>query len=296
MTSLSANVTDAGTFSIGGDLVVHRLGFGAMRITGPGIWGPPADHDEAIRTLRRLPEIGVNFIDTADSYGPDVSEWLIREALHPYPKGLVIATKGGLTRSGPDIWKPVGRPEYLLQQVHKSLRNLGVEQIDLWQLHRIDPRVPADEQFDAIRSFIDQKLIRHAGLSEVSVEDIKAASKFFDVATVQNRYNLVDRTSEDVLDYCTAQNIGFIPWFPLAAGDLAKPGSILDTMAGKYGAHPSQIALAWVLKRSPVMLPIPGTSKVAHLEQNVAAADISLSDEDFAALNAEGRKAFRSTP
>ena len=208
----------------------------------------------------------------------------------------MIATKGGLTRSGPDIWKPVGRPEYLLQQVHKSLRNLGVEQIDLWQLHRIDPKVPADEQFDAIRSFIDQKLIRHAGLSEVFIEDIKAASKFFNVATVQNRYNLVDRTSEDVLDYCAARNIGFIPWFPLAAGDLAKPGSILDTMAGKYGAHPSQIALAWVLKRSPVMLPIPGTSKVAHLEQNVAAADITLSDEDFAALDSEGRKAFQSTP
>ncbi|RBM08221.1 aldo/keto reductase [Novacetimonas cocois] len=295
MTHSSANAANAGTFMIGGDLAIHRLGFGAMRITGPGIWGPPADHDEAIRTLRRLPELGVNFIDTADAYGPDVSEWLIREALHPYPKGLMIATKGGLTRSGPDIWKPVGRPEYLLQQVHKSLRNLGVEQIDLWQLHRIDPKVPADEQFDAVRSFIDQKLIRHAGLSEVSVEDIKAASKFFDVATVQNRYNLVDRTSEDVLDYCTAHNIGFIPWFPLAAGDLAKPGSILDTMAGKYGAHPSQIALAWVLKRSPVMLPIPGTSKVAHLEQNVAAASIVLSDEDFAALDSEGRKAFQST-
>ncbi|MBV1834447.1 aldo/keto reductase [Novacetimonas pomaceti] len=295
MTHSSANAANAGTFTIGGDLAIHRLGFGAMRITGPGIWGPPVDHDEVIRTLRRLPELGVNFIDTADSYGPDVSEWLIREALHPYRKGLVIATKGGLTRSGPDIWKPVGRPEYLLQQVHKSLRNLGVEQIDLWQLHRIDPKVPADEQFDAVRSFIDQKLIRHAGLSEVSVDDIKAASKFFDVATVQNRYNLVDRTSEDVLDYCTAQNIGFIPWFPLAAGDLAKPGSILDTMAGKYGAHPSQIALAWVLKRSPVMLPIPGTSKVAHLEQNVAAASITLSDEDFAALDSEGRKAFQST-
>ncbi|MFT9164206.1 MAG: aldo/keto reductase [Komagataeibacter saccharivorans] len=295
MTHSSANAANAGTFRVGGDLAVHRLGFGAMRITGPGIWGPPADHDEAIRTLRRLPELGVNFIDTADSYGPDVSEWLIREALHPYRKGLVIATKGGLTRSGPDIWKPVGRPEYLLQQVHKSLRNLGVEQIDLWQLHRIDPKVPADEQFDAVRSFIDQKLIRHAGLSEVSVDDIKAASKFFDVATVQNRYNLVDRTSEDVLDYCAGQNIGFIPWFPLAAGDLAKPGSILDTMAGKYGAHPSQIALAWVLKRSPVMLPIPGTSKVAHLEQNVAAASITLSDEDFAALDSEGRKAFQSS-
>ncbi|WP_395372435.1 aldo/keto reductase [Komagataeibacter diospyri] len=296
MTHSSAHAANAGTFRIGGDLAIHRLGFGAMRTTGPGIWGPPADHDEVIRTLRRLPELGVNFIDTADSYGPDVSEWLIREALHPYRKGLVIATKGGLTRSGPDIWKPVGRPEYLLQQVHKSLRNLGVEQLDLWQLHRIDPKVPADEQFDAIRSFIDQKLIRHAGLSEVSVDDIKAASKFFDVATVQNRYNLIDRTSEDVLDYCAGQNIGFIPWFPLAAGDLAKPGSILDTMAGKYGAHPSQIALAWVLKRSPVMLPIPGTSKVAHLEQNVAAADINLSDEDFAALDSEGRKAFQSTP
>ncbi|MFT8990411.1 MAG: aldo/keto reductase [Gluconobacter albidus] len=296
MTHSPSNAANSGTFTIGGDLSVHRLGFGAMRITGPGIWGRPADHDEAIHTLKRLPELGVNFIDTADSYGPDVSEWLIREALHPYPKDLVIATKGGLTRSGPDIWKPVGRPEYLLQQVHKSLRNLGVEQIDLWQLHRIDPKVPANEQFDAVRSFIDQGLVRHAGLSEVSVDDIKVASKFFDVATVQNRYNLVDRTSEVVLDYCTEQNIGFIPWFPLAAGDLARPGSILDTMAGKYGAHPSQIALAWVLKRSPVILPIPGTSKAAHLEQNVAAADISLSDEDFAALDAEGRKAFRSTP
>ncbi|WP_291364311.1 aldo/keto reductase [Acetobacter sp. UBA5411] len=292
----SGNTTKSGTFTIGGDLTIHRLGFGAMRITGKGIWGPPVDHDEVIRTLRRLPDLGVNFIDTADAYGPDVSEWLIKEALHPYPKGLMIATKAGLTRSGPDIWKPVGRPEYLLQQVHKSLRNLGVEQLDLWQLHRIDPRVPADEQFDAVRSFIDQKLIRHAGLSEVSIENIKAASKFFDVATVQNRYNLVDRTSEDVLDYCTAHNIGFIPWFPLASGDLAKPGSILDAMAGKYGAHPSQIALAWVLKRSPVMLPIPGTSKVAHLEQNVAAASITLSDEDFAALDAEGRKAFQSAP
>jgi aryl-alcohol dehydrogenase-like predicted oxidoreductase len=215
-----------------------------------------------------------------------------------YLSGRSVSTKPGAiqTRSGPDIWKPVGRPEYLLQQVHKSLRNLGVEQINLWQLHRIDPRVPADEQFDAVRSFIDQGLVRHAGLSEVSVDDIKAASKFFKVATVQNRYNLVDRTSEEVLDYCSVQNIGFIPWFPLAAGDLAKPGSILDTMATQYGAHPGQIALAWVLKRSPVMLPIPGTSKIAHLEQNAAAADIPLSDEDFTALDAERHKAFRSTP
>ncbi|MFE8874100.1 aldo/keto reductase [Acetobacter persici] len=296
MTDTAFNASRSGTFRIGGDLEINRLGFGSMRITGPGIWGPPADHDEVVRTLKHLPELGVNFIDTADSYGPDVSEWLIREALHPYPKDFVIATKGGLTRSGPDIWKPVGRPEYLLQQVHKSLRNLGVEQINLWQLHRIDPSVPADEQFDAVRSFIDQGLVRHAGLSEVSVDDIKAASKFFKVATVQNRYNLVDRTSEEVLDYCSVQNIGFIPWFPLAAGDLAKPGSILDTMATQYGAHPGQIALAWVLKRSPVMLPIPGTSKIAHLEQNVAAADIPLSDEDFTALDAEGHKAFHSTP
>ncbi|MFT8417253.1 MAG: aldo/keto reductase [Acetobacter sp.] len=295
MTNSLPNAANSGTFTIGGDLNVNRLGFGALHITGKGVWGPPADHDEAIRMLRRLPELGVNFIDTADSYGPDVSEWLIKEALHPYSKGLVIATKSGQTRGGPDIWNPVGRPEYLQQQLHKSLRNLGVEQIDLWQLHRVDPKVPADEQFDVIKSFIDQKLIRHAGLSQVCVEDIKAASKYFNVATVQNRYNLVDRTSEDVLDYCVAHNIGFIPWYPLASGDLAKPGSILDTIATKYGAHPSQIALAWVLKRSPIMMPIPGTSKVAHLEQNVAAADITLSDEDFAALDAEGRKAFQST-
>lgn len=294
MVSSGHNASHAGTFKIGGDLCVNRLGFGAMRITGRGIWGPPADRDEALLTLKRLPELGVNFIDTADAYGPDISEWLIKEALHPYPEGLIIATKGGLTRSGPDIWQPVGRPEYLLQQVHKSLRNLGVDQIDLWQLHRIDPRVPADEQFDAVRSFVDQKLIRHAGLSEVSVEEIKAASKFFDVVTVQNRYNLVDRINEDVLDYCTAQGIGFIPWFPLAAGDLAKPGSILDTLATKYGTHPGQIALAWILKRSPIMLPIPGTSSVAHLEQNVAAANVTLSDDDFVALNAEGRRAERT--
>ena len=288
------NAAKSGTFKIGGDLEVNRLGFGAMRITGDGIWGNPADHDEAIRTLKRLPELGVNFIDTADSYGPDVSEWLIKEALHPYKKGLVVATKAGLTRHGPNIWPPLGRPEYLIQQVHKSLRNLGVEQIDLWQLHRIDPKVPAKEQFDTIKSLLDSGLIRHAGLSEVSVADIEAASKHFRVATVQNRYNLVDRTSEDVLDYCEKHGIGFIPWFPLAAGDLAKEGSLLDTIAKKHGAAPSQIALAWVLKRSPVMLPIPGTSKVKHLEENTAAANITLSDEEFAALDAEGKKAFKA--
>jgi len=288
------NAAKSGTFKIGGDMEVNRLGFGAMRITGDGIWGNPADHDESIRTLKRLPELGVNFIDTADSYGPDISEWLIKEALHPYKKGLVVATKGGLTRHGPNIWLPLGRPEYLIQQVHKSLRNLGVEQIDLWQLHRIDPKVPAKEQFDTIKSLLDSGLIRHAGLSEVSVADIEAASKVFKVATVQNRYNLVDRTSEDVLDYCAKHNIGFIPWYPLAAGDLAKPGSLLDTIAKKHNAAPSQIALDWVLKRSPVMLPIPGTSKVKHLEENVAAVDITLSDEEFTALDAEGKKLFRA--
>jgi len=288
------NAAKSGTFKIGGDMEVNRLGFGAMRITGDGIWGNPADHDESIRTLKRLPELGVNFIDTADSYGPDISEWLIKEALHPYKKGLVVATKGGLTRHGPNIWLPLGRPEYLIQQVHKSLRNLGVEQIDLWQLHRIDPKVPAKEQFDTIKSLLDSGLIRHAGLSEVSVADIEAASKVFKVATVQNRYNLVDRTSEDVLDYCAKHNIGFIPWYPLAAGDLAKPGSLLDTIAKKHNAAPSQIALDWVLKRSPVMLPIPGTSKVKHLEENVAAVNITLSDEEFKALDAEGKKLFKA--
>lgn len=282
----------SGTFAIGGVLEVHRLGYGAMRLTGKGIWGDPVDRAECLRTLRRLPELGVNFIDTADSYGPDVSEPLIREALHPY-KGLVIATKGGLTRTGPDIWVPVGRPEYLIQQAHKSLRHLGVEQIQLWQLHRVDPKVPADEQFSAIKSLLDDGIIAHAGLSEVSVKEIEAASRHFDVATVQNRYNLVDRTSEDVLDYCTKQNIGFIPWFPLAAGDLAQSGALLDTLATKYHAKPSQIALAWVLKRSPVMLPIPGTSKVAHLEENVNSVNIDLTDEEFRALDDAGRKAAK---
>ncbi|TCT45096.1 aldo/keto reductase [Martelella mediterranea] len=281
----------AGTFAIGGDIEVTRLGYGAMRITGDGVWGEPADRDGALQTLKKLPELGVNFIDTADSYGPDVSEWLIREALAPY-NGITIATKGGLTRTGPGVWLPVGRPEYLRQQVHKSLRNLGLEQLPLWQLHRIDPKVPADEQFGAIKEFLNEGLIAHAGLSEVSVSEIKAAQKVFKVSTVQNRYNLVDRTSEDVLDYCEKNDIGFIPWFPLAAGDLAKSGSLMDDIARKHDAAPSQIALAWVLKKSPVMLPIPGTSKIAHLQENVSAADITLSDEEFAALDNEGKKAF----
>ena len=283
-----SNAALSGTFRIGGDVEVNRLAFGAMRITGEGIWGEPADRAEVIRTLKRLPELGVNFIDTADSYGPNVSEELIREALHPY-SGMLIATKAGLARTGPDLWTPLGRPEYLIQQAYTSCRRLGVDQIGLWQLHRIDPKVPSDEQFSAVSKLLDDGVIRHAGLSEVSVADIKAASKHFKVATVQNRYNLVDRTSEFVLDYCTDNNIGFIPWFPLAAGDLAKPGSLLDKMASAHGAGPSQIALAWVLKRSPVMLPIPGTSKVSHLEENVAAAAIELSDEEFAALDAEAK-------
>jgi aryl-alcohol dehydrogenase-like predicted oxidoreductase len=281
----------SGTFRIGGDIAVNRLGFGAMRITGAGIWGEPADRDACLLTLRRLPELGVNFVDTADSYGPDVSEHLIRAALHPY-RDTLIATKAGLTRTGPNLWHPVGRPEYLRQQALMSCRFLGVEQIGLWQLHRIDPKVPRDEQFGAIKSLLDDGIIRHAGLSEVSVEDIKAAQKVFPVATVQNRYNLVDRTSEAVLDYCASQNIGFIPWFPLAAGDLAKPGSILDKIAQAHGAKPSQVALAWVLMRSPVMLPIPGTSQVAHLEENVAAVGVALSREDFEALDREGKTAF----
>lgn len=280
------------SFRIGGELSIHRLGFGAMRIAGPGIWGEPAHRAEVLRTLKRLPELGVNFIDTADSYGPDVSERLIREALHPYD-GLVVATKAGLTRSGPDRWSPLGRPEYLIAQAHKSRRQLGLEQIDLWQLHRIDPGVPRDEQFAAVETLLADGVIRHAGLSEVTVGDIEAASKRFKVATVQNRYNLTDRASEDVLNYCEAHDIGFIPWYPLAAGTLTRIGSPLDAIAKRYGATPGQIALAWILKRSPVLLPIPGTSQMAHLEENVRAAKIPLSDEDFATLDGLGRAAGR---
>jgi pyridoxine 4-dehydrogenase len=288
------NAEASGSFEIGGAIRVNRLGFGAMRITGPNVWGPPADRAEVIRTLKHLPALHVNFIDTADSYGPDVSEPLIHEALHPY-KGMLVATKAGLTRAGPPTfgWAPLGRPEYLRQQALKSLRWLGVEQIGLWQLHRIDPKVPRDEQFAAVRSLLDDGIIAHAGLSEVSVGDIEAASKVFRVATVQNRYNLVDRTSEAVLDYCEKQHIGFIPWFPLAAGELAKRGSILDRIAKTHGATPSQVALAWILKRSPVMLPIPGTSKVVHLEENVAAADILLSADEFEALDASSKAESR---
>jgi aryl-alcohol dehydrogenase-like predicted oxidoreductase len=284
------SATASGTFLIGGDIPVHRLGYGAMRITGAGIWGEPADRAGALDVLRALPEHGINFIDTADSYGPFVSEDLIREALHPY-KNLLIATKGGLTRHGPNIWVPVGRPAYLRQCVLMSLRRLGLEQIDIWQLHRIDRTMPAEEQFGVIADMQKEGLIRHVGLSEVSVDDIKAAQKYFTVATVQNEYNLVNRKSEAVLNFCAAQNIGFIPWFPLAAGNLAQPGSVLTALAERLHATPSQIALAWILKRSPVMLPIPGTSKVKHLIENIEGAALELSDADFAALDQQAKKA-----
>ena len=282
------NAAKSGTFKIGGTTAIHRLGFGAMRITGPGVWGEPQDRAEAIGILKRLPKLGVNFIDTADSYGPDVSEKLIREALHPYI-GILVATKGGLTRPGPGQWVPLGKPEYLIHEARKSRDQLGVEKIGLWQLHRIDPNVPRDEQFAAVRTLIEQGIVQHAGLSNVTVADIEAALAHFKVATVQNRYNLVDRTSEEVLGYCERHGIGFIPWFPLAAGDLARPGSMLDSIAQRHGATPAQVTLAWLLKRSPVMLPIPGTSKVAHLEENVAAVNIELSVEEFVALDREGR-------
>jgi len=282
------NAAQSGRFRIGGAFDVNRLGFGAMRVVGKGIWGPPADRAEALKTLRRLPELGVDLIDTADSYGPDFSEDLIREALAPYGQ-IHVATKGGLARTGPNIWIPLGRPEYLIQQAHKSRWRLGVETIDLWQLHRIDSKVPAKEQFDAIASLIKDKVIRCAGLSEVSVAEIEAAAKVFPVATVQNRYNFLDRASEAALAHCERNGIGFMPWAPLDAGASARPGSALDAIARKHRATPGQIALAWLLKRSPVMLPIPGTGKVAHLEENVGAAAIELSDEDFATLSRRTR-------
>lgn len=283
------NASHAGTFLLGGEVQVNRLGYGAMRVTGPGIWGEPEDREECLATLRLVPELGVNLIDTADSYGPNVSEPLIREALHPYPPGLVLATKAGQARPGPNKWVPLGRPEYLRQQVKMSLRLLGVEQIALWQLHRIDPKVPQDEQFSAIRGLIDEGLIRFAGLSEVTVEEVEAAAKHFPVTTVQNRYSVAHRDHEDVLDYCEARGIGFIPWHPLAAGRLSGPDSPLAEAARRRGATPSQVAIAWLLKRSPVMLPIPGTSKRAHLRENVAAADVALTDDEFEVLQDAGR-------
>ncbi|MDB5735930.1 MAG: oxidoreductase [Alphaproteobacteria bacterium] len=271
------------TFQIGGSLTINRLGYGAMQITGPGVWGPPRDPAEALRVLKRLPQLGINFIDTADSYGPDVSEQLIREALHPYD-GLLIATKAGFTRSGPNMWHVNCRPEHLIAQAHKSRRQLGVEQIALWQLHRIDSRVPRAEQFGAVKQLLDEGVIAHAGLSEVSVEDIKQASQVFRVATVQNAYNMAERHSDDVVDYCEANGIGFIPYYPLGGGGELARSAKLAKIAREKGATAGQVALAWLLKRSPVMLPIPGTSKVAHLEENAAAAGIELTDAEFAAL------------
>jgi pyridoxine 4-dehydrogenase len=276
--------TRSGTFAIGGDLRVHRLGFGAMQLTGPGVWGEPADRTQAIAVLRRAVELGINLIDTADSYGPYVSEELIREALHPYPRELVIATKAGLARTGPNRWVPLGRPEYLRQECEMSLRRLGVERIDLFQLHRIDPKVPAEDQFGVLRDLQKEGKIRHVGLSEVNVAEIEAARRIVTVATVQNQYNLGYRNSEDALDYCARENIGFIPWFPLATGDLAKSGGALARIAKRLGARPAQVAVAWLLKKSPVMLPIPGTSKIKHLEENTAAALLDLDDSTMEEL------------
>lgn len=272
----------SGTFAIGGDMIVNRLGFGAMRVTGPGIWGPPDDPEESRRTLRRVPELGINFIDTADSYGPFISEELLAETLAPYAK-VYIATKGGLVRSGPSKWTPVGRPEYLEQEVHMSLRRLKVERIDLWQLHRPDPSIPLDDQFGAIAGFLKAGLIRHAGLSNVTVEQIKQARKLFPVVSVQNKYSITDAASDAVLDYCAANNIAFIPWRPIDGGSTTASPTFQALMK-KHGASAGQLAIAWLLKRSPVMLPIPGTAKVAHLEENTAAAAIQLSDADFATI------------
>lgn len=283
----SRPVEKSGVFKLGGELPIHRLGYGAMQLTGPGIWGPPKDRAEAVRVLRRAVELGVDFIDTADSYGPYVSEEVIAEALHPYAKGLVIATKAGLVRTGPNEWHPVGAPKYLRQEVEMSLRRLKLERIDLFQLHRIDPKVPVEESLGELKALQKEGKLRHIGLSEVSVEDIQRARKVVDVVSVQNRYNLTDRVHEKVLEYCEKEHLGFIPWFPLATGGLAKPGGALDAAARKHQASPAQIALAWLLARSPVMLPIPGTSSVKHLEENLAGAELSLGKDELAAVDAQ---------
>ena len=281
MTTSTVNAKASGTFSIGGDLTVNRMGYGAMRITGDGIWGEPKDIEGAKKVLRHVVELGINFIDTADAYGPDVSERLIGEALAPYAKGVVIATKGGLTRQGPNQWLPVGRPEYLTQQVEMSLRRLKIERIDLWQLHRIDPKVPVEASLGAIKKLQEQGKIRHIGLSEVKPHEIDQARKVVEIVSVQNQYNIGDRQHEDVVEYCAKHNIAFIPWFPVAAGKLAQPGGKLDSAAKKHQATVSQLSLAWLLHRSPVMLPIPGTTSVKHLEENVAAADVKLSAAEW---------------
>jgi pyridoxine 4-dehydrogenase len=288
MTDTAPPVLSSGTFALGASgsdpLTVRRLGFGAMRITGAGIWGDPPDHDTAIAVLRRAVELGVDFIDTADAYGPDVSENLIREALHPYD-GVIIATKGGLTRQGPDQWEPVGRAPYLRQCVQMSLRRLGVDRIDLWQLHRIDPHVPMAEQFGEIAELQREGLIRHVGLSEVSVDDVRAASEYVDVVSVQNHYNVGARTSEELLQHSQENGIGFIPWFPLGGRELVADGSPLAAIAARVGATPGQVALAWLLQHSPVMLPIPGTGSIGHLEENCGAALVQLDDATMVELD-----------
>ncbi|HEY3937228.1 MAG TPA: aldo/keto reductase [Bryobacteraceae bacterium] len=286
MSTSIANAKTSGAFALGGDLNVNRLGFGAMRLTGEGIWGEPKNPEEARRVLRRAVELGVNFIDTADSYGPEVSERLIAEALHPYPKGLVIATKGGLTRQGPNQWAAVGRPEYLRQCVEMSLRRLRIERIDLYQLHRIDPKVPVEESLGALGDLQKAGKIRHIGLSEVTREETERAGKTTRIVSIQNKYNLSDRSqnTEKALEYCQEHNLAFIPWFPVAAGKLAAPGGPLDGAAKRHGATVSQLSLAWLLHRSPVILPIPGTSSVRHLEENVAAAGVDLEADEWKAI------------
>lgn len=286
MTQSQVTPAPGGVFPLGGDLPVHRLGYGAMQITGPGVWGEPEDRDGALAVLRRAVDLGVNFIDTADSYGPYVSEDLIREALHPYPEDLVIATKGGLLRTGPSEWIPLGRPAYLRQEVEMSLRRLGVERIDLYQLHRVDPAVSFADQIGELKSLQDEGKIRHIGLSEVDVAQIEEARTIAEIASVQNLFNLADRHHEAVVDHATEHGIAFIPWFPIATGELARPDGVLDRSAKEHGVGPAQLALAWLLRRSPVILPIPGTKSLDHLAENVAASDIELSDEEFAALSA----------
>jgi pyridoxine 4-dehydrogenase len=278
------------TFKLGGELEIHRLGFGAMRITGEGIWGEPKDRENAKKVLKRAVELGVDFIDTADAYGPAVSEVLIGEALAPYDKGTVIATKGGLTRQGPNKWLPVGRPEYLTQQVEMSLRFLKLETLPLWQLHRIDPKTPVEDSLGAIKKLQGQGKVRFVGLSEVSVAEIEQARKVIDIVSVQNEYNITNRKSEEVLDYCEKNNIAFIPWFPVAAGKLAQPGGVLDNIAKNHDATVAQLSLAWLLQRSPVMLPIPGTSSVQHLEENLKAADLTLSDSEWQEIEAAAKQ------
>jgi pyridoxine 4-dehydrogenase len=284
MATHTLNAALSGTFELGGTTAVHRLGFGAMRITGQGVWGPPPDRREALAVLRRTIDLNINLIDTADSYGPHVSEQLIAEALYPYPEGLVIATKAGLDRPGPDAWEPNGRPDNLARALDGSLRRLRVDRIDLYQLHRIDPNVPEDDQFGFLQRVQQEGKVHQLGLSEVTIDQIERARQYFDVVSVQNRYNLVDREWESVLDYCTAEGIAFIPWYPLLVGKIGTANANLTRIAQRLGATPSQVALAWLLQRSPVMLPIPGTSRVAHLEENVVAAGIDLSEEDLAAL------------